>query len=150
MLEIIRRRQNYAIALEVSRSFLYEKDQTVRDLLPSSTNHFGSLDSRLAKAVRLMEDAISQPLAMDELARLVGVSARHLQTLFHQTFGASPHVHYLALRLNTARRQVIETEQEISAIGDATGFSSASAFARAYRDQFGESPSETRRRIGRT
>jgi transcriptional regulator GlxA family with amidase domain len=148
MLEIIRRRQNYAIALEVSRSFLYERDESVRDLLPSSANHFGALDSRMSRILRLMEENIGQPLPMKAVARAVGLSPRHMQTLFHRTFGVSPHMHYLALRLNTARRRIIETKEEFSTIGESTGFNSPSAFTRAYRAQFSESPSETRKRIG--
>jgi transcriptional regulator GlxA family with amidase domain len=63
--------------------------------------------------------------------------------------GVAPHAHYLALRLNAARRKVIETAATFADISAATGFNSASAFSRSYRNQFGESPSESRRRIRR-
>ena len=58
-------------------------------------------------------------------------------------------MHYLALRLNAARRKVIETTASFADIAAATGFNSASAFARSYRASFSESPSETRRRLRR-
>ena len=60
---------------------------------------------------------------------------------------APPHVHYLALRLNAARRKVIETRLAFADIAALTGFNSASAFARSYRAHFRESASETRRRL---
>jgi transcriptional regulator GlxA family with amidase domain len=147
MLEIIRRQQGYSLALEVSRAFLYERDGGSRDLLPSSSAGVGGMDRRLAQAVRLMEESVDQPFSLERLARRTGISARHLQSLFNESFGVPPHVHYLALRLNAARRKVIESRASFADIAAATGFNSASAFSRSYRAQFRESPSETRKRL---
>ncbi|HEX8048134.1 GlxA family transcriptional regulator [Rhizobium sp.] len=148
MLEIIRRRQGYSLALEVSRLFIYEPAAVygVMELSPSTAG-LRLRDPRVAQAVRLMEEHIEQPLVLTRLARRIGVSARHLQALFQDDFGAPPHVHYLALRLNAARRKVIETKASFAEIAAATGFNSASAFSRSYRMSFSESPSGTRRRL---
>ncbi|MCB1447904.1 MAG: GlxA family transcriptional regulator [Rhizobiaceae bacterium] len=145
MLEIIRRRQGYSMALEVSRSFLYERGGGM-DEVPPAPSSVGVLDKRLYQAVRLMEETVEQPLALEQVAARTRISARHLQTLFQKSFGVPPHEHYLALRLNAARRRVIETDLSLADIAAGTGFNSASAFSRAYRGQFQESPSETRRR----
>lgn len=145
MLEIIRRRQGYSMALEVSRAFLYERGGGGEDLRPAPSS-VGVLDKRLFQAMRLMEETVDQPLSMEQLAGRTRISARHLQTLFQKSFGVPPHEHYLALRLNTARRRVIESDMSFADIAAGTGFNSASAFSRAYRAQFQESPSDTRRR----
>lgn len=144
MLEIIRRRQGYSMALEVSRSFLYERGGG-GDIRPAPSS-LGVLDKRLYQALRLMEETVDQPLTTEQVAARTKISARHLQTLFRKSFGVPPHEHYLALRLNAARRRVIETDLSLADIAAGTGFNSASAFSRAYRGQFQESPSETRRR----
>ncbi|MBB4567269.1 GlxA family transcriptional regulator [Rhizobium leucaenae] len=148
MLEIIRRRQGYSLALEVSRLFIYEpaNTQSAVELSPSTAG-LRMRDPRVAQAVRLMEENIEQPLILTRLARRIGLSARHLQALFQESIGAPPHVHYLALRLNAARRKVIETKESFAEIAAATGFNSASAFSRSYRASFSESPSGTRRRL---
>lgn len=146
MLEIIRRRQGYSLALEVSRSFIYEREGGGHDLLPASGGP-GPLDKRLGEAVRMMEESVDRPVSLARLAKRSGISARHLQSLFHQSFGVSPHMHYLALRLNAARRKVIETRASFADIAAVTGFNSTSAFARSYRSQYRESPSETRKRL---
>lgn len=150
MLEIIRRRQGYSLALEVSRLFIYEPSsgQNAAELSPSTAG-LHMRDPRVAQAIRLMEEHIEQPLLLARLARRVGVSARHLQGLFQDSIGVPPHVHYLALRLNAARRKVIETKDSFAEIAAATGFNSASAFSRSYRASFSESPSGTRRRLRR-
>ena len=145
MLEIIRRRQGYSMALEVSRSFLYERGGGGGDVGPAPSS-LGVLDKRLFQALRLMEETVDQPLTMEQVAARTRISARHLQTLFQKNFGVPPHEHYLALRLNAARRRVIESDLSLADIAAGTGFNSASAFSRAYRGQFQESPSETRRR----
>ena len=145
MLEIIRRRQGYSMALEVSRAFLYERGGGGGEIRPAPSS-VGVLDKRLFQAVRLMEETVDQPLSMEQLATRTKVSARHLQTLFQKSFGVSPHEHYIALRLNAARRKVIETDASLADIAAGSGFNSASAFSRAYRAQFQESPSETRAR----
>jgi transcriptional regulator GlxA family with amidase domain len=105
------------------------------------------LDARVQAAVKLMEETVEAPLTLSRLAKRAGVSARHLQDLFREIMSVSPKEHYLALRLNTARRRVIETRASFADIAAATGFNSASAFSRSYRAQYRESPSQTRRRL---
>lgn len=149
MLDVIRRRQGYSLALEVSRLFIYEQAGFRADSTTAmpSTGSLRMVDERVSQAVRLMEENIDTPLLLSRLARRVGLSSRHLQTLFQETIGVGPHVHYLAVRLNAARRKVIESRQPFADIALATGFNSASAFSRAYKAHFRESASETRKRL---
>lgn len=152
MLEIIKQRQGYSMALEVSRLFIYEPVTTsAAPAIVPSTSGLRQLDGRVSNAVTIMEQTLHAPLNLEQLAKRVGVTSRHLQTLFRACLGVPPHVHYLALRLYAARRQVIETRLPFADIAPACGFSSAAAFSRRYREQYGESPTETRRnRAGRS
>lgn len=148
MLELIRRQHSYSLALEVSRLFIYEQERTRGDLLQvPAIGNMRILDARVGTAVKLMEETVEVPLTLARLARRTGVSARHLQDLFQETMGVAPHAHYLALRLNAARRKVIETRADFADIAAITGFNSSSAFSRSYRAHYRESPSETRRRV---
>ena len=147
MLEIIRRRQGYSLALEVSRLFIYEHERTGGLLQVPALGNMRVADQRVSQAVRLMEETVDAPLPLARLARRIGISARHLQDLFHESMGVAPHRHYLALRLNAARRKVIETKAEFADIAALTGFNSSSAFSRSYRAHYHESPTETRRRL---
>lgn len=148
MLELIRRAHGYSLALEVSRLFIYEQDRARSDVSESrAVGPADTMDIRVQAALKLMEDTVDAPMPLSKLARRAGVSIRHLQDLFRQTMGAAPHTHYLALRLNAARRKVIETKASFADIAAETGFNSASAFSRSYRAGYAESPSETRRRL---
>ncbi|SIQ23418.1 transcriptional regulator, AraC family [Rhizobium sp. RU20A] len=148
MLEIIRRRQGYSLALEVSRLFIYEQEPVDRLLQVAPLGTMRIKDERVAEAIRLMEASVEAPLTLARLARKIGVSARHLQDLFQATMGVAPHAHYMALRLNAARRRVIETREAFADIAAFAGFNSAAAFSRSYRAHYRESPTETRRRTG--
>ncbi len=148
MLEIIRRRQGYSLALEVSRLFIYEQEPVDRLLQVAPLGTMRVKDARVAEAIRLMEASVEAPLTLARLARRVGVTARHLQDLFQATMGVAPHAHYMALRLNAARRRVIETREAFADIAALAGFNSAAAFSRSYRAHYRESPTETRRRTG--
>ncbi|WEZ83039.1 GlxA family transcriptional regulator [Rhizobium sp. 32-5/1] len=148
MLELIRRQHSYSLALEVSRLFIYEQERTRGDLLQvPAIGNMRILDARVGAAVKLMEETVEAPLTLAKLARRIGVGARHLQDLFRETMGVAPHQHYLALRLNAARRKVIETRADFAEIAAITGFNSSSAFSRSYRAHYRESPSETRKRL---
>lgn len=147
MLELIRARQGYPLALDVAKLFLYDQGRVSEE--PQRAPSLGRLISReprVAAAVRAMEEHIEEPLAIAQVAALAGVSLRRLQTLFLETLKVSPHAYYHALRLNVARRTLIETRRGVAEIAAACGFNSAAVFARAYRGQYGESPSDTRRR----
>ncbi|MDX3925025.1 MAG: GlxA family transcriptional regulator [Shinella sp.] len=150
MLEIIRCRQGYSLALEVSRLFIYEHERTGGLLQVPALGNMRVADQRVSQAVRLMEETVEAPLTLVRLARRIGISARHLQELFQESMGVAPHQHYLALRLNAARRKVIETKTEFADIAAMTGFNSSSAFSRSYRAHYHESPTETRRRLRTT
>ncbi len=145
-LELIRRRQGQALAMEVASLFIYEDSSLPSD--PQRSLSLGQLarrEPRVAAAVRLMESHIEDPLTISQIAGIVGLSSRRLETLFKDSLGQRPRDYYLAYRLNAARRQLIAGSGSSIQIATSCGFNSAAAFSRAYRRRFGESPSETRR-----
>jgi transcriptional regulator GlxA family with amidase domain len=144
MLEVIRHRQGYGLALEVAKAFIYEP--AARPEQAPALAFARPREPRLARALGIMEAHMADPLPVERIARQAGVSPRHLQGLFHTHLGTSPAEHYRALRLALARRLLIETTRPALEIAAAAGFASAASFARAYRRLHGESPSETRRR----
>ncbi|ESR23459.1 GlxA family transcriptional regulator [Lutibaculum baratangense] len=146
MLALIRARQGYALALDVASVFIYDQSRTGEDPQPSlSLGRLDWYEPRVAKAMRLMEEALADPLPVAGIAERLGTSRRTLETLFASVVGMSPGEFYLGARLNAGRRLVVETRQSITAIAERVGFGSASAFARAFRQRFGLSPTEARR-----
>ena len=150
MLHLVRARYGYAIALDVASLFIYDQARGAEDPQRQvSLGRLGWREPRLREAVALMEGALAEPLAVAEIASAVGCSPRRLEELFRARLGVGPYGYYLTLRLNAGRRLALETALTMAEIADTTGFSSASAFARAFRSRFGESPGAARRRADR-
>ncbi|EGF30134.1 Arginine pathway regulatory protein ArgR, repressor of arg regulon [Oxalobacteraceae bacterium IMCC9480] len=109
---------------------------------------FGMLQPKLSEAVALMEANLEEPLGADDIASLVGLSRRQLDRLFKQHLASMPSRYYLDLRLQQARRLLLESNQSIVQVGLLCGFSSGSHFSTAYGTLFGITPREQRQRRG--
>jgi transcriptional regulator GlxA family with amidase domain len=104
----------------------------------------GGGQPKLTEAVALMEANVEEPLATEDIARLVGVSRRQLERLFKQYLDSLPSRYYLEMRLARARRLLQQTSQSVLQIGLACGFSSGPHFSNTYRARFGLTPREQR------
>jgi transcriptional regulator GlxA family with amidase domain len=98
----------------------------------------------LLQVLAAMEEALEDPLPREHLARLAGVSVRQLERLFRGYLGRSIGAHYLALRLEHARRLLRQTSLSVLETALACGFTSAAHFSRAYRARFGNAPRSER------
>ncbi len=107
---------------------------------------FGGLQPKLTQAVALMEANLEEPLTADDIAGAVGISRRQLERLFKQYLNSVPSRYYLELRLQRARKLLIETSHSIVQVGLMCGFSSGSHFSTAYGALFGVTPREERQR----
>jgi transcriptional regulator GlxA family with amidase domain len=146
MLHLIRSRLGMAVALDVASVFIYDQSRAATDAQPLvSLGRLDGYDSRLAQAIRLMESHIDQPLSVGAIARRAGVTARTLESVFRNSIGETPGAYYLRLRLNAARRLVVDTRVPMADIAARTGFSSASTFSRAFVRTFGMAPARLRR-----
>lgn len=112
------------------------------NLSPAPSPSVGGLASRRLKIVLdYIEDELSQPIALRDLAALAGVSARHFERAFRQSTGSSPHAYVLERRLAAARSLLIDQpETSIEQIRRRLGFSSSSHFALAFRRSTGLAP----------
>jgi transcriptional regulator GlxA family with amidase domain len=138
MLALIRARYGPAVALDVASVFIYDEARRGSDAQPLvSLGRLGAAEPRVARAIRLMEEALERPLSVAAIARRVGVSTRTLETLFRDRLGASPAAYYAELRMLAARRLVSDTPLQLREIALRTGFSSLSAFSRGFRRHAG-------------
>lgn len=114
---------------------------------PRNIGHNESLfDKRIAKAINLMEETISEPLPMVDLADQLGVSVRHLERQFNEVFNDTPARFYKRLRVKRAKAMLEETIVSIVDISVATGFGSTQTLAKSMKDEFGLTPKKIRDR----
>lgn len=95
-------------------------------------------------AIEAMDNHIADPLELEQLARIVGISARQLNRLFTQTLGNSTVRFYREMRLEKARVLIQQTFLTISEIATATGFANVAHFSRQFTAFFGHTPSSCR------
>lgn len=146
MLYLIRRRYGYPLALEVSSVFIYDGVHSAADTQPLvSLGMLENSEPRVAAAIHVMERYIDDPLSIAQIAAQVDLSVRMLEYLFRQTLDLSPAAYYRRLRLQTARRLVVDTRLPLQEIAVRTGFNSLSAFSRRFRGEYRQSPGECRR-----
>lgn len=146
MLDLIGAQHGLSLAHQVANAFIYDHQHPATE--PQRIVSVGRLAAhqpQLAAVIRLMEERITQPLPIAALARRVGLSPRALEHKFRDHLSMTPQGYYLDLRLDAARRMVQQSALQISAIADTCGFGSGSAFARAFRARFGESPGTARK-----
>lgn len=146
MLHLVRTRLGMAVALDVASVFIYDQARAATDAQPLvSLGRLDGYDPRLAQAIRLMESHVDRPLTIAAIARRVGITARTLESVFGRSIGETPGAYYLRLRLNTARRLVLDTRLAMADIAERSGFASAAGFSRAFSKSFGEAPARMRR-----
>ena len=146
MLHLVQSRLGMAVALDVASIFIYDQTRAASDAQPLvSLGRLSGYDPRLAKAIRLMESHIENPLTTAAVARQTGISTRTLEMLFRQRIDETPGAYGLRLRLNAARRLVLDTSEPMAVIAARTGFASAAAFSRAFTKTFGRAPVRMRR-----
>ena len=86
---------------------------------------------------------------VSDLCRAAAVSERALEYAFKDVMGLTPVAHLIRLRLHRVRQALLSAtpgSTTVSAVALDWGFWHFGEFSRAYRDCFGELPSETLRR----
>lgn len=111
--------------------------------MSDNTNLF---EKRLQKVVQLMESNVEAPLRLSDLASRVGLSPRHLERLFTVYLNTTPARFYKKIRLKKAHTLVTSTHISLIDIAIACGFLTAPTFSQAYKAEFGETPTQVRRR----
>ncbi|MCJ8310790.1 MAG: GlxA family transcriptional regulator [Rhizobiaceae bacterium] len=145
-LHLIRSDLGPEVSASVSSAFLLDRIRDAGELQKAAPAVGATrIPARLAKAIALMEANVEHPVSIDDVARCVGLGERQLHRLFVATLDHSPKQYYLMLRLARARMLVSQTHLSLQEIAMNCGFADPSNFARAYKRQFGASPSFDRK-----
>lgn len=100
----------------------------------------GSQSFRIARALDWLRLHYAQPLRIDELAAHVKMSASNLHLHFRQLTAMSPLQYQKWLRLNEARRLMLNEQLDAASAAFKVGYESPSQFSREYSRLFGAPP----------
>lgn len=98
----------------------------------------------IKRAVQFIDEHLSEPMEVDEIARIAKLSPFYFSRTFKATYQVSVHRFVLERRLEKARQLLAETDLAISAIALETGFSSQSHLTTTFRQRFGLPPAQYR------
>ncbi len=145
MLKLITDDLGVDTALGVAQQFQHDRMRTSDDKQGNARDAIVNFQSpRLAAAISLMYANIETPVTPNRIAASVGLSLRQLERLFHKYCDSTPQRYYLALRLEHARRLLLETNMSILSASIAAGFASQSHFTKCYRTHFQRTPKQER------
>ena len=99
-----------------------------------------SREDRLIAAIHELKTRFAEPVKVDELAAIAGMSSATFHRQFKATTGMSPLHYQKELRLLAARRLLLSSTSNVETAATAVGYESASQFSREYARMFGRPP----------
>lgn len=142
-------------SFELARCYLAEF--LVRAIRPQTPNAPGrrltsyfQANSRkqiIQQAMDFMLSNLEKPISLLDIARAVAVSRSHLEHAFKKHTGRSVMSHLQELRIQKAKRLLLESSLNISRIAAECGYSSLHLFSRRFRKLVTMCPTEYARTI---
>ncbi|HEX6679165.1 MAG TPA: AraC family transcriptional regulator [Gaiellaceae bacterium] len=105
---------------------------------------FVAPERHLLRAKDLADGRYFDPLTVDDLASVAGLSRAHFSREFRRVFGESPHAYLLGRRLERAAALLRQTDRPITKICFAVGLKSVGSFTTSFTRFFGLPPTAYR------
>lgn len=99
---------------------------------------------RVCIARDMLHSYYGQDTSLRKIALASSLSVPQLVRQFQAAFGKTPHRYLIDVRLEEASRLLRSSSMQVAEISLLCGFEDASAFARAFRNRFKQSPSQFR------
>jgi AraC family transcriptional regulator len=135
----------HAIALLRGMPSLAPSDIRVPSTVEAHVIRGGLPAWQTRKVIAHVEANLSRRVPVQELARLLGLSASHFCRAFKCTFGASPRQYVLRRRVEVAQRLMLTTSEPLSSIAVSCGMCDQPHFTRSFHRVVGETPYAWRR-----
>ena len=101
----------------------------------------------LAPVIAHIEAHFAETISMDEMAKMIGLSATRFNLRFRQILHISPTEHQLRLRIGGARRMLTLSDKTIANVAHECGFCDQSHFGKRFQKATGLTPREYRKRF---
>lgn len=98
------------------------------------------------KAIELIETNYSKKLKVQDIANQIGINRSYLTNLFKKTIGTSPQNYLIDCRLEKSAQLLRETQNSMVDIALEVGYSDSLAYSKAFKQKYGMSPSEYRKK----
>lgn len=100
--------------------------------------------NRLSVITSYLEENYEKDISLESLAKTFGYSAEHLSRMFVKYAKVNFKAYLQNIRLEYARKELLNKEKKISEIAVNMGFADSRAMAKAFKRQYGVLPKEYR------
>jgi len=122
----------------------YDAMTTLHDAVFGAGAAATPLPATLTRVTDFIEAHLAEPLPIDRLALIAGLSRAHFTRVFTVAVGLPPSDYVTARRLERIERLLLATEMKVSEIARATGFADPNYLAKSFRRHRGLAPLEFR------
>ena len=98
----------------------------------------------LLRAKDLADARYAEPLGVDDMAAVAGLSRAHFSREFRRAFGESPHAYLLTRRLERAAALLRNTDHSVAEICLSVGLTSVGSFTTSFGRAYGMTPTAYR------
>ena len=146
MLDLIGRHHGEDLARQVAEWFVHDRIRasTDRERLQLRLRT-GIRDDLVLDAIGHFESEREGSIAISMVASRLGVSIERLERAFKTEINLGPAEYYKRMKLQRARDLLEHSKMPVREIGLASGYTSFSAFVRAFRVAYGKTPRHMRK-----
>ena len=105
---------------------------------------------RVGETITHMRRNLAQPISLEQLVTISGMSRTNFIRVFEASTGTSPIDYLISLRIEEAARLLRTTERSITDIAFDVGFADSNYFSRKFRRSLDQTPREYRKRYRST
>jgi AraC-like DNA-binding protein len=103
--------------------------------------------SHVSRAIRWIRENYAEPMRVEDLARLAGMSTSAFHRHFRAVTAMSPLQFQKRIRLQEARSLLVARPNDVAGVGHLVGYDSPTQFSREYRRLFGAPPGQDATRL---
>ena len=109
--------------------------------------HDGEGDDIVPKIISFLQSRIYSEISIDELCQHVGYSRGHVCNHFKKATGKTVNNYFQLLKIEEAKRLILETNTDFSGIAEMLGYSNPQYFSKVFRQYTGYTPGNFRKTI---
>ncbi len=113
----------------------------LQEATPTVADYAGESRS-LHEALEFLRRRFSEPVSLEDVAAVAGISAAHLSRLFRQELRLSFSDYLTSLRMEQAQRLLVDATHSIKEVGYSVGYQDANYFSRVFKRWVGVRPRE--------
>ena len=98
----------------------------------------------IGKAIQYIEHNFYRSISLEEVSQAVHMNTAYFSTLFKKQTGKKYIDYVTDLRMEKARKLILNTDLKIGAIAEMVGYGSTKHFTRIYKEKFGTTPNADR------